>query len=429
VLGVGQSSILIFGESKTPPITMLRHLFALVLFEIAAVCCVAEEVTVSRNVIMRSSQSMASVKAGTVVELVSRNEKEITIRYKGQEGTIPADSVYEKSPLRAPVAAPDLMPTSSSPVTPAIILGPRTLFLENSTSETLDSSREYIPDDENSEHWLHKASNRVLENLGDPRVYLDGIAADAKKANPRSHSRFLTDGVLELVYYCPPTFTEKFVQWSLTRATHIEGKGLVVHEYAVRYFNYGDATSAMMDAERNAVLEAFLASRFDEVTGNLKPHDVSLGLATDATVSSFFPGGTFYFTPRISLEFVGYTPDELELPAVTSKDGHMWCIVPMKMVLFDSKGTAVPLGGGYSYAPMSVTATPVTLKEKGAFRVQFDNRASTGFRLTEGGVYRVVIDCYLKDSRGKAFVLSDSREVVVVDTRAPDRSLDPAYRP
>ena len=408
---------------------MFRLLGAVILFVTAAAVCSAEELTVKRNVIMRSSQSMASVKAGTVVELISRNEKEVTIRYKGQEGTIPADSVYENPPASAPSAATDTASPASPPVTPAILLGPRTLFLENPTVETPDSHRDYIPDGENTEHWLHKASSRVLANLGDPLAYLSGIAAAAKKANPRSYSKWPADGVLELVSFCPATYTEKFVQWSLTRADHVEGKGLVVRSYAVRYFNYGDATFALMDAERDAVLKSFVPSSFEDVTGIPKPHNVNLVLSTDATVSSFFPGGTFNFAPRIALQFTGYVPDGLEIPAMTTKDGHILCVSPTKIVLFDSMGSAVPLGGGFAQTRMYGSVTPVTLKEKGAFRVQFDESFSTVFRVTAGGTYKVVVDCYLKDPKGKDLVLSTSREVVVVDTRAPDRSLDPAYRP
>lgn len=42
---------------------------------------------------MRADRSLTSLKAGTVVEIVARGDKTITIRYKGQTGTISASSV------------------------------------------------------------------------------------------------------------------------------------------------------------------------------------------------------------------------------------------------------------------------------------------------------------------------------------------------
>jgi hypothetical protein len=58
--------------------------------------CLAEDVVLQANAIMRADRSLTSIKAGTVVEVVARGDKTITIRYKGQTGTIPASSLSAK---------------------------------------------------------------------------------------------------------------------------------------------------------------------------------------------------------------------------------------------------------------------------------------------------------------------------------------------
>lgn len=66
---------------------------------------------------MRADRSLTSLKAGTVVEVVARGDKTITIRYKGQTGTIPASSLAAKdrpAAALAPVAAkPGPTPTAA----------------------------------------------------------------------------------------------------------------------------------------------------------------------------------------------------------------------------------------------------------------------------------------------------------------------------
>jgi hypothetical protein len=50
--------------------------------------CLADEITIPNNTIMRADRSLVSLKAGTVVEVLDRGEKTVSIRYKGQTGTI-----------------------------------------------------------------------------------------------------------------------------------------------------------------------------------------------------------------------------------------------------------------------------------------------------------------------------------------------------
>ena len=68
--------------------------------------CLAEDLLLPNNTIMRADRSLVSIKAGTVVEVLERGDKTISIRYKGQTGTIPSSSL---------AAAPSPTPASARP--------------------------------------------------------------------------------------------------------------------------------------------------------------------------------------------------------------------------------------------------------------------------------------------------------------------------
>ncbi len=58
------------------------------------------------NTIMRGDRSLTSLKAGTTVEIVTRGDKTVTVRYKGQTGTIPASALAVTGhPAATPAAA------------------------------------------------------------------------------------------------------------------------------------------------------------------------------------------------------------------------------------------------------------------------------------------------------------------------------------
>jgi len=63
------------------------------LFLLGAAVGLAEEVTLTKPAVLRTERSIVSLKAGTVVELLSRDEKTLTIRYNKQTGTIPLASI------------------------------------------------------------------------------------------------------------------------------------------------------------------------------------------------------------------------------------------------------------------------------------------------------------------------------------------------
>ena len=69
----------------------------------AGVCC-AEEATIPANTVMRTENSLIILKAGTVVQIVKRNDKTIAVKVNGKAGLIPASVLDD--PDDAPPAAP-----------------------------------------------------------------------------------------------------------------------------------------------------------------------------------------------------------------------------------------------------------------------------------------------------------------------------------
>jgi hypothetical protein len=64
-----------------------------VLFLLLATRSIAEQVTLSKAAILKGDRTMVSLKAGTVVELITRAEGVLTVRYNKVTGAIPIDCV------------------------------------------------------------------------------------------------------------------------------------------------------------------------------------------------------------------------------------------------------------------------------------------------------------------------------------------------
>jgi hypothetical protein len=398
----------------------MKHLLGILLAYLlsGASRCLAEEVVLTKNAIMHGEHVLASIKAGTTVEIVSRNAQAVTIRHNGQVGSIPPDSVPETKHQEAVI--PNV--PNSAIVTPAIVFGPLTLFLANSPADSPDELRQYIPDDEHPDRWEHMVSTRVIRGTTDSQAYLMGVQASAKKANPKNRFRLWPgngESVLELAEYAETPNRPKFAQWSLTRANVTDGENLIVYQYAVRYFGYGDSTIAEMDKERTAMLNPFVAPlSFEEITTILKPHNVKLTVKTDANVESTFPDGSFVYEPKVSLDFAAYIPDGLDIPTGKSQDGRITCYAPLQDILINSEGVGMPFA--IPYQTVAGGSGPVAFNRKGAFELHADELFQPHFKLHAGGTYTLKVYCYLNDNAGRRFVVVGTQNVTVVDRRPHD---------
>jgi hypothetical protein len=63
------------------------------LFLLGTLVGSAEEVRLTHGAILKSGHNIVSLKAGTMVDLLSRDEKLLTVRFNNVTGTIPASSL------------------------------------------------------------------------------------------------------------------------------------------------------------------------------------------------------------------------------------------------------------------------------------------------------------------------------------------------
>ena len=64
-----------------------------ILLLLSSAFCIADEVTLTRSAVLKAERSIISLKAGTVLELLGRDEKLLTVRYGKITGTIPVASI------------------------------------------------------------------------------------------------------------------------------------------------------------------------------------------------------------------------------------------------------------------------------------------------------------------------------------------------
>ena len=74
---------------------------ALLLLPLLGACLHAEEVTLRQSAVLKAERSAVALKAGTVVELVSRDGDTVTIKYKDLTGKIPASKLDEPKAVAA----------------------------------------------------------------------------------------------------------------------------------------------------------------------------------------------------------------------------------------------------------------------------------------------------------------------------------------
>jgi hypothetical protein len=152
---------------------------------------------------------------------------------------------------------------------PAIGIGELKFYKIYAPAESAAQLREYIPAGETIDHWNRLASVRVFKDLKDPVAYLQKVAAGVAKSHPAARYQFLQNNqskvlVLDFMMFAPASSPQPFAEWNLMRARYVEGTGLIVYQYAVRYYTFGAETGAKVNAERNKMVEPFESASFEE---------------------------------------------------------------------------------------------------------------------------------------------------------------------
>lgn len=90
----------------------MKRLIPILLVCASALC--AEEVTLKQSAVLKADRSMVSLKAGTVVELMSRDGDQVTVKYQKLTGKIPA-SKLEEPKASAAAKTEEAKPAESKP--------------------------------------------------------------------------------------------------------------------------------------------------------------------------------------------------------------------------------------------------------------------------------------------------------------------------
>lgn len=150
-----------------------------------------------------------------------------------------------------------------------INIGELKMFVAYEPTESPNQIREYLPKGESLEHWSHLASVRTFGQLKNPNAYLLEVAHEAKKSSPAARYQFYRDVdtkmvVLDFLTFSPHSSRERFAEWNLMRATYVEGKGLVVYQYAMRFYSIGSESAKQIIEERRKMMDPFTAASFEE---------------------------------------------------------------------------------------------------------------------------------------------------------------------
>ena len=90
---------------------MNKHLALLLAF---ATPLLAEDATIKQPTILKVDRSIVSLKPGTVVELIARDEVEATIKYRNLTGKIPADRLQDAKSVPAAKATSSSKPAAAA---------------------------------------------------------------------------------------------------------------------------------------------------------------------------------------------------------------------------------------------------------------------------------------------------------------------------
>ena len=84
-------------------------------FLLLAAPLLADQVTVKEALMLKSDRAMVSIKAGTTVELVARDEDTVTIKYRNVTGKISASKVGDTSEPKEAAKPEEKKPAEDKP--------------------------------------------------------------------------------------------------------------------------------------------------------------------------------------------------------------------------------------------------------------------------------------------------------------------------
>ena len=163
-----------------------------------------------------------------------------------------------------------LVLTSALAADPFIKIGDLKLYRAYAPKDSEVGLREYLPAGENFDRWNRLASVRIFKDIRDPEAYLSAVAEAVTKSHPAARYQFLQNDktkevVLDFMTFPPKSAPVHFAEWNLMRAKYVKGTGLLVYQYAMRFYNFDESTAAIVNAERKKMIRPFGEATFEEL--------------------------------------------------------------------------------------------------------------------------------------------------------------------
>ena len=157
--------------------------------------------------------------------------------------------------------------TAAAKAQPTIAIGDVKLALAFTTKDSPESIREYIPKGESLDHWSRMASVRVFPKENNPLDYLQRVGAHIPRSHPAARAQLLKhdktgDNILDFLMFTADSST---AEWNLMRARYEKGKGLIVYQYATRFYTVDKNLGPAIVAERLKMIDPFETASFEEI--------------------------------------------------------------------------------------------------------------------------------------------------------------------
>jgi hypothetical protein len=157
--------------------------------------------------------------------------------------------------------------TAAAKAQPTIAIGDVKLALAFTSKDSPESIREYIPKGESLDHWSRMASVRVFPKEKKPLDYLQRVGAGIPRTHPAARAQLLKhdktgDNILDFLMFTADSST---AEWNLMRARYERGKGLIVYQYAVRFYTVDKSLGPAIVAERLKMIDPFETASFEEI--------------------------------------------------------------------------------------------------------------------------------------------------------------------
>jgi len=158
---------------------------------------------------------------------------------------------------------------SAAAAAPYITLNDEKYFLADTESNDRQQLREYLPKGETLANWERLTSIRITKDLNDPESFLHRLASQVVHDHPAAKAWLLQNTqtkafVLDFMTFPPDKTRPYYAEWNLMRAVYVEGKGLVVYQYASRLYDVGPQIGPIVVAERNKIIGPFSTDTFEE---------------------------------------------------------------------------------------------------------------------------------------------------------------------